>query len=101
MPGLPGGLPTGAGVISGSSSIVATCEPSGEISAITTVPPRGSGPAISRPPASSTWANVERTTARREPSADAESHVCVPSPRVSRRSPVPFGATRQTSSPQR
>ena len=32
MPGLPGGLPTGAGVISGSSSIVATCAPSGAIS---------------------------------------------------------------------
>ena len=101
MPGLPGGLPTGAGLISGSSSIVATCAPSGETSAMTAVPPRASGPATSRPRPSSTWVNVERTTARREPSADAESHVCVPPPRVSLRLPVPSGATRQMSVPQR
>ena len=53
-PGLPGGLPTGAGVISGTRSTVATCEPSGAISAITPMPLRGRAPAIRRPEPSST-----------------------------------------------
>ena len=71
-PGLPGGLPTGAGVTSGSSSMVATCLPSGAISAITAIPPRGRLPPTWRPSASSTCANVARTTAIRDPSADAD-----------------------------
>jgi hypothetical protein len=37
-PGVPGGLPTGAGVTSGSSSTVETCAPLGAISAITSMP---------------------------------------------------------------
>jgi hypothetical protein len=53
-PGVPGGLPTGAGVTSGSSSTVATCAPLGAISAITSMPPRGSLPVRRRPLPSST-----------------------------------------------
>ena len=53
-PGLPGGLPTGAGVSSGTRSTVAICEPSGAISAITPMPLRGSLSVMRRPEPSST-----------------------------------------------
>ena len=97
-PGLPGGLPTGAGLVSGSSSTVATWRPSGAISAITAVPPRGSASPTWRPLASSTYANVSRTTASRVPSLDADSQS---TSRVSAFRPVPSGAARHTSGPQR